>query len=173
MAQGSDPAGMSMMTFLLPGYPWHGAQCGDLDLTGYRKPQSYYRDILWNGGDRVHAAVRLPEPEGKEPKQTVGKWRQRFVAKRLDGLLDEPRPGTPRKLSDAEVKRVLALTLESVPTDPTHWSTRSLAKASGLSRAVCIAFGRPSPYSPHRTETSNCPRIRCSSTRCGTSWACT
>jgi transposase/transposase-like protein len=85
-------------------------------------------------------------------KQTVGKWRQRFVAKRLDGLLDEPRPGTPRKLSDAEVERVLALTLESVPTDATHWSTRSLAKASGLSRASVHRIWQAFALQPHRTE---------------------
>ncbi len=66
MAQKPDPAVMSIMTFLMPGYPWHAAQSGDLDLTGYRKPQSHYRDILWNGGDRVYATVRLPEPEGKK-----------------------------------------------------------------------------------------------------------
>ena len=51
---------------IAPGFPWHGAYCGDLDLTGFRKPWSYYRDILWNGGDRVFATVRLPEPEGKK-----------------------------------------------------------------------------------------------------------
>ena len=67
MAQGAaDPATLSVMTFLFPGYPWHASNCGDLDLTGHRKPQSYYRDILWNGGDRVYATVRLPEPEGKK-----------------------------------------------------------------------------------------------------------
>jgi beta-galactosidase len=49
-----------------PGFPWHAAYCGDLDLTGFRKPSSYYRDILWNGGDRVFATVRLPDPEGKK-----------------------------------------------------------------------------------------------------------
>ncbi len=48
---------------LFPGYPWHASYCGDMDLTGFRKPWSYYRDILWNGGDRVFATVRLPEPE--------------------------------------------------------------------------------------------------------------
>jgi transposase len=85
-------------------------------------------------------------------KQTVGKWRQRFVDKRLDGLLDEPRPGTPRKLSDAEVERVLALTLESAPPDATHWSTRSLAKASGLSRASVHRIWRAFALQPHRTE---------------------
>jgi beta-galactosidase len=51
---------------LSPGFPWHAAYCGDLDLTGFRKPSSYYRDILWNGGDRVFAAVRLPESEDKK-----------------------------------------------------------------------------------------------------------
>jgi beta-galactosidase len=51
---------------LSPGFPWHAAYCGDLDLTGFRKPSSYYRDILWNGGDRVFATVRLPEPEDKK-----------------------------------------------------------------------------------------------------------
>ncbi len=67
MAQGaSDPAMQAIIAVLFRGYPWHAAVCGDLDLTGYRKPQSYYRDILWNGGDRVYAAVRLPEPEGKK-----------------------------------------------------------------------------------------------------------
>ncbi len=62
----SDPAMKAAMAVMFHGYPWHAAVCGDLDLTGYRKPQSYYRDILWNGGDRVYATVRLPEPEGKK-----------------------------------------------------------------------------------------------------------
>jgi beta-galactosidase len=66
MAQKPDPAMMSVTALLMPGFPWHGSQCGDLDLTGYRKPQSHYRDIVWNGGDRVYATVRLPEPEGKK-----------------------------------------------------------------------------------------------------------
>jgi beta-galactosidase len=53
-------------SLLSPEFPWHAAYCGDLDLTGFRKPSSYYRDILWNGGDRVFTTVRLPEPEGKK-----------------------------------------------------------------------------------------------------------
>jgi len=57
---GQPPSPMS------PGYPWHAAYCGDLDLTGLRKPRSFYRDILWNGGNRIYATVRLPEPEGKK-----------------------------------------------------------------------------------------------------------
>jgi len=62
----SDPNAKAMMELFLHAYPWHAAACGDLDMTGFRKPQSYYRDILWNGGDRVYATVRLPEPEGKK-----------------------------------------------------------------------------------------------------------
>jgi beta-galactosidase len=62
----ADPAAKAAMAVMFHGYPWHAAVYGDLDLTGYRKPQSYYRDILWNGGDRVYATVRFPEPEGKK-----------------------------------------------------------------------------------------------------------
>ena len=62
----SDPNAKAMMELFYHPYPWHAAACGDLDLTGFRKPQSYYRDIVWNGGDRVYATVRLPEPEGKK-----------------------------------------------------------------------------------------------------------
>ena len=51
---------------IAPGFPWHASYCGDLDLTGLRKPSSYYRDILWNGGDRVFLTVRLPETDGKK-----------------------------------------------------------------------------------------------------------
>jgi beta-galactosidase len=57
----SDPNAKAMMELFFHPYPWHAAVCGDLDLTGFRKPQSYYRDIVWNGGDRVYATVRLPE----------------------------------------------------------------------------------------------------------------
>jgi beta-galactosidase len=62
----SDPASKAMMELFFHPYPWHAAMCGDLDLTGMRKPQSYYRDIIWNGGDRVYATVRLPETEDKK-----------------------------------------------------------------------------------------------------------
>jgi len=85
--------------------------------------------------------------------QTVGKWRQRFVDRRLDGLLDEPRPGTPRKVSDAEVERVLTMTLESTPKDATHWSTRSLAAQCGLSRSTVSRIWHAFSLQPHRSET--------------------
>ena len=57
--------------------------------------------------------------------ETVGKWRSRFLERRLDGLSDEPRSGRPRAVTDADVERVITLTLESTPRDATHWSTRS------------------------------------------------
>jgi len=85
-------------------------------------------------------------------KQMVGKWRTRFLAKRLDGLLDEPRPGTPRRLSDAEVERVLTMTLESTPKNATHWRTRSLAAACGLSRSSVHRVWQPFALAPHRSE---------------------
>jgi transposase len=86
-------------------------------------------------------------------KQTVGKWRARFIEKRLDGLVDEPRPGTPRKISDEDVERALTLTLESTPRDATHWSTRSLAAKSGLSRSTVGRIWRAFALQPHRSET--------------------
>ncbi len=86
-------------------------------------------------------------------KPTVGKWRGRFVARRLDGLLDEPRPGAPRQISDAAVERVLTLTLEKRPPDATHWSTRSMAQRSGLSQSAVSRIWRAFALQPHRAET--------------------
>lgn len=84
---------------------------------------------------------------------TVGKWRRRFVERRLEGLLDEPRPGAPRKISDEDVERVLTLTLESTPRDATHWSTRSMAKETGMSQTAVSRIWRAFALQPHRTET--------------------
>jgi transposase len=62
---------------------------------------------------------------------TVAKWRRRFAARRLEGLVDEPRPGVPRTITDEQVERVIVKTLEETPTDATHWSTRQMARATG------------------------------------------
>ena len=83
---------------------------------------------------------------------TVGKWRRRFVAERLDGLFDDPRPGAPRKISDDKVEEIVVKTLEQTPRDATHWSTRSMAKTTGVSSAsvgrIWSAFG----LKPHLAE---------------------
>lgn len=84
---------------------------------------------------------------------TVGRWRQRFIDKRLEGLLDEPRPGAPRKIRDAEVERVIVKTLESTPRDATHWSVRSMAKATGMSRPTIHRIWKAFCLQPHRIET--------------------
>jgi len=84
--------------------------------------------------------------------QTVSKWRERFVAQGVDGLLDEPRPGQPRKISDAQVEAVLTRTLESKPAAATHWSTRSMAQASGLNQTAVSRIWRAFALQPHRTE---------------------
>ena len=84
---------------------------------------------------------------------TVGKWRRRFLERGVDGLLDEARPGAPRKITDAEVERVITLTLESKPRDATHWSTRSMAEEVGLSQTAISRIWRAFSLQPHRTET--------------------
>jgi transposase len=84
---------------------------------------------------------------------TAGKWWQRFLDSGLDGLLDEPRPGTPRKLSDRQVELVLSRTLESQPEAATHWSTRDMARATGLSQSTISRIWRAFSLAPHRAET--------------------
>jgi transposase len=83
----------------------------------------------------------------------VGKWRSRFLKTRLEGLYDEPRPGAPRKISDDQVEKVVIQTLESTPRGQTHWSTRGLAKASGLSRMTISRIWHAFGLQPHRTDT--------------------
>lgn len=94
----------------------------------------------------VAAALKITLP-------TVGKWRQRFLDDRLDGLVDEPRPGAPRTLTDAEVEEVITRTLESKPDNATHWSTRSMAKAVGLSQTAVVRIWHAFGLQPHRSET--------------------
>uniref|UniRef100_UPI0007861FC6 IS630 family transposase n=1 Tax=Herbidospora sakaeratensis TaxID=564415 RepID=UPI0007861FC6 len=85
-------------------------------------------------------------------RATVTKWRNRFAADRLEGLMDEPRPGRPRTITDAEVEKVITTTLESAPKDATHWSTRSLAAQVGLSQTAVSRIWRAFGLQPHRRE---------------------
>jgi transposase len=84
--------------------------------------------------------------------QTVGKWRQRFMERRLDGLFDQARPGAPRQVSDNQIERVVGLTLESAPKDATHWSTRAMAKRCGMSQTMVSRIWRAFGLQPHRVE---------------------
>jgi len=84
---------------------------------------------------------------------TVGEWRRRFQEARVAGLLDEPRPGAPRRLSDRMVEHVITQTLETTPRDATHWSTRSMAKATGMSQSAVARIWKAFALQPHRVET--------------------
>jgi transposase len=86
-------------------------------------------------------------------RETVGRWRRRFLSEGIDGLLDEQRPGAPRKISDKDVERVVTMTLESKPEDATHWSTRGMAKHSGMSQTAVSRIWRAFALQPHRSET--------------------
>ncbi len=101
-----------------------------------------------DGGYVAEVAERV----GVDP-HTVGKWRRRFLADRLDGLSDEPRPGTPRTISDDDVEAVIVKTLEGMPVDATHWSTRSMAKATGMSQSAVSRIWRAFGLKPHLVDT--------------------
>jgi len=85
--------------------------------------------------------------------QTICKWRERFRTARLEGLVDEPRPGTPRKITDAQVEALITRTLETAPEQNTHWSTRTMAQATGMSQSAVSRIWRAFALQPHRTET--------------------
>ncbi len=84
---------------------------------------------------------------------TVGKWRERFRLQGMEGLSDEPRPGAPRQITDAQVEKAVTQTLESLPTAATHWSTRSLAQQAGLSQSAVVRIWHSFGLQPHRSET--------------------
>src|SRR5580765_634321 len=86
-------------------------------------------------------------------RQTVARWRGRFARRGLDGLHDEPRPGKPRSISDEDVERVIVKTLEEQPRDATHWSTRSMAAATGVSQSAVSRIWRAVALKPHQVET--------------------
>lgn len=94
----------------------------------------------------VARALRISQP-------TVGKWRRRFIERRLEGLADDPRSGAPRTILDGAVEALVVRTLESTPPGATHWSTRSMAKATGISRSRVSAIWRAFGLQPHRSET--------------------
>jgi transposase len=100
------------------------------------------------GLDNAAVAQRL-----RLDRSTVGKWRQRFLVDRLEGLADEPRPGAPRTITDAKVEEVITRTLETTPKGATHWSTRSMAEAVGLSQNAIVRIWHAFELKPHLCET--------------------
>ncbi len=108
------------------------------------------RIVLSSQGDRSNGEIAQ---QLRVTPQTVGKWRTRFARQRLDGLLDEPRPGAPRTIDDAVVERVITKTLHDKPRESTHWSSRTMAKASGLSQTAVVRIWHAFGLQPHRAET--------------------
>jgi transposase len=86
-------------------------------------------------------------------RATAAIWRSRFAEHRLDGLLDEPRPGRPRTISDEQVEEVIVRTLETTPKDATHWSTRSMAREVGLTQSAVLRIWKAFGLQPHRQDT--------------------
>jgi transposase len=94
--------------------------------------------------------------------QTVGVWRRRFVERRLEGLVDEPRPGGPRTITDEQVEAVVVATLEREPKDATHWSRASMAAETGLSKSTIGRIWKAFGLKPHQIDTfklSNDPQF--------------
>ena len=114
-------------------------------------------------GDAMRASIVLLAASGMTnlaiakrlgtTRVTVAIWRMRFATRRMDGLNDEPRPGAPRKIGDDKITEVVTATLEAMPATATHWSTRSMAQASGVSVSSVHRIWQVFSLQPHRSET--------------------
>ena len=134
-----------------------------LSATERRQLESLARRRKTAQGLARRARIILAAAQGLENKaiverlgvdaNTVGKWRRRFAARRLDGLYDEPRPGTPRRISDDAITEVIRRTLEATPPDATHWSLRAMARAVGHAPSTIHRIWRAFGLQPHRSET--------------------
>lgn len=100
-----------------------------------------------DGGSNIELAQRLGVNRG-----TIGKWRNRFLEARCDGLLDEPRTGRPRIVEDAQIEKLITATLETAPRDSTHWSTRSMAAHLGMSQSTVSRVWRAFGLAPHKQD---------------------
>src|SRR3954452_7831804 len=131
------------------------------DERAYLKRQVRSRRVARSLSERCRAILRCSDGVSSKAgatqlgmhQHTVGKWRRRFLKDRIDGLLDEARPGRPRTIDDDQVAAVIERTLRSTPKDATHWSIRSMAATTGFShttiRRIWTAFG----LQPHRSQT--------------------
>ena len=147
------------------GMPRTGRPKALLELTDEEREQlvRWERRRKSSQGLALRSRIVLACAEGKENKQvaqevgvaavTVGKWRGRFCELRLDGLLDDPRPGRPATVTTEQVEDVLVATLESTPANATHWSRASMAERSGLSKSTIGRIWRAFELKPHLTDT--------------------
>jgi transposase len=142
-----------------------GPQALEIKLSADEREQleSWARRRRTAAGLATRSRIVLAAAEGENNSQiarrlgvgrpTAAKWRARFAAERLAGLLDEPRPGRPRSIDDARVEELIVRTLETAPPDGgTHWSTRQMAAAVGLSQASVSRIWRAFGLQPHRLE---------------------
>jgi transposase len=132
-----------------------------LEERGYLERQVRRRRVARSMSERCRIILRCADgiqskavaAELGVHEHTVGKWRRRFLKDRVEGLLDEARPGRPRTIDDDQIAAVIERTLRSTPADATHWSIRSMAGVTGFShttiRRIWTAFG----LQPHRSET--------------------
>jgi transposase len=127
------------------------------ELEGWTRRQKSAQSLALRARIVLRCAGGQPNSEVarffRVSRQTVIKWRKRFIERRLGGLLDEPRPGAPRKIGDEQIKAIVTQTLESTPRGATHWSTRSMAEACGLSHASVQRIWKAFGLQPHRVDT--------------------
>jgi putative transposase len=110
----------------------------------------------------------------KQTKATVGKWRCRFIERRIAGLYDDVRPGKPRTIDDERIAQLIKTTLHTKPADgSTHWSVRTAAAETGISKSSVAATSGSSACSHTALRASSCPTIRSASRSSATWWACT
>ena len=125
-------------------------------LEGFVRRRSSARGLAQRSQIVLEAAAGRTNTEIAErlrvSRPTVTRWRNRFAARRVDGLLDEPRPGRPRTITDEQVEQVVVKTLESKPRDATHWSTRSMAAEAGLTQNAILRIWHAYGLQPHRQE---------------------
>ena len=128
------------------------ARIGALDEAGPRESRSWRFARAWCSRAPTRPTDTAVARRYRTTNATVGKWRTRFIERRLEGLLDEPRVGGPRTISDADVEAVIVKTLETTPKGETHWSTRTMAAKAGMSHTMIGRIWRTFGLKPHITQ---------------------